>query len=90
MRTMFHSTSRPRVFSKMESPEAFLMSADCSTTTIPLESRLMVSVSDAATMLSVTDKTIRLLIDRNELQARKVGRYLRVNTQSIRKYAAKT
>jgi excisionase family DNA binding protein len=56
---------------------------------IPIESRLMVSVSDAAIMLSVPDKTIRLLIDRKELQAKKVGRYLRVNTQSVLKYSAK-
>ena len=54
------------------------------------DNRLMVSVAEAARLMSVPSKTIRGMIDRNELPASKVGRHLRISMAALRRRAEKS
>jgi hypothetical protein len=64
------------------------MSTDAPTDrSISLDGRLMVSIDRAAFFLDVTPRTIRHLIDTQQLTAKKLGRELRISVASLRKLA---
>jgi excisionase family DNA binding protein len=49
---------------------------------------IFVSIADAATMLTITPWTIRQLVARGQLRARKLGRRTVVEAKSLQTYAA--
>lgn len=48
------------------------------------------TISQTAKYLKVSDKTVRRLIERNELPASKVGRSWRITVEDIEKYLIET